>query len=159
MNDYLLKQIETRRSRIASLDRERVRLAAELAAYEDALANADGGSHFTITSPKSRAQQMRLLPVFGAWRAILQRLLEFKHFNGSDVLLIAQKLYDEGVLKKPVTNDGARAQLSLYAKKRIIKRLGGGNYCVSEQTRAALSFPSDGPPAQSFREVSLGQRS
>ncbi len=154
MTDYLQKQIETRRSRIATLDRERATLIAELTAYEDALANAaDGSVHITI--PKSRAQQQRLLPVFGAWRTILQRLADFTHFNASDVKLIAQKLYDEETLKKPPTNDGIRAQLSLYAKKGIVKRLGGGNYRLTEQTKAALALPNYTAPAHSNQDTKL----
>jgi hypothetical protein len=141
MSDYLQRQIETRRSRIATLDRERVALVAELTAYEDALANAADGS-IQSAIPKSHRPQHRLLPVSRAWRLILHRLVDFRHFNGGDVKLVAQELYDESVLRKPQTNDGVRAQLSLYARKGIIKRLGGGNYRLTEGTKAALALPN-----------------
>lgn len=141
MSHYLQEQIATRRSRLASLDTERARLIAELSAYEDALANAaDGAGPVTILT--TRKQRQRLLPVSKAWRAILQRLAGFKHFNADDVKLEAQKLYDEGILKKPQTNDGVRAQLSLYAKRGIVKRRGIGSYLLTEQTKNALSLPS-----------------
>ncbi len=153
MTDYLQKQIDTRRSRIALLDKERVRLIAELNAYEDALANGASGS-VQITSLGNRRQQQRLLHVFGAWRAILDRLADFVRFNASDVKLVAQKLYDDGTVKKPPTSDGVRAQLSLYAKKGIVKRLGGGNYRLTEQTKAALA-PSRATSTHSTEDTKL----
>lgn len=154
MSAYLEQQIATRRSRLATLDRQRATLLAELAAYEDALANlSDGSAHVVI--PKSRSQQKRLLPVSGAWRTILDHLVSFRHFNASDVKLIAQQLHKEGTLKKPQTNDGVRAQLSLYAKKQIIKRLGGGNYRLTDQTKAALTLRSSATGAPSDQEAKL----
>jgi hypothetical protein len=137
MVDYLQKQIAIRRGRLAALEKERDKLIIELTAYEDALANA-GLVRFAISESRSE----RLLPVSKAWRAILHRLAEFSDFNASDVSLVAQKLYKEEALRKPLTKDGVRAQLSLYAKKGIIRRRGGGSYLVTEQTKAALADPS-----------------
>lgn len=141
MTEYLEKQIAARRSRLASLEKERATLIAELTAYEDALANAADGAG-QITLPASHRHQRQLLPVSSAWRSILQQLAGFKHFNASDVKLIAQKLHSDGTLRKPQTSDGVRAQLSLYAKKQIVKRLGGGNYRLTERTKTALGLRS-----------------
>ena len=141
MSEYLQTQIAARRNRLASLDRERATLIAELSAYEDALANeANSSAEFNLRG--NYKERERSLPVSKAWRAILQRLADFRHFNASDVKLVAQKLYDDGTLKKPQTNDGVRAQLSLYAKKGIIRRKGGGSYLLTDQTRSALASPS-----------------
>ncbi len=135
MSDYLQMQIATRRNRLEALDRERAKLTAELAAYEDALTSVGEGS---LQIPKSHSHQRRLLPIFGDWRAILENLVEFRHFNASDVKRVAKKLFEAGKLKKAQTSDLVRAQLSLYAKKHLIKRMGGGNYRLTEQTKVAL---------------------
>jgi hypothetical protein len=137
MSEYLQMQIATRRSRLASIDKERATLVAELAAYEDALTN---GGAVEFTAPKSRKSNE--LGVSKAWRAILQRLAQFKHFNASDVRLVAQELYNNETLRKPQTKDGVRAQLSLYAKRGLIRRRGNGSYLLTEKTKAALLVPS-----------------
>jgi hypothetical protein len=133
MNEYLQMQIANRRDRLSLIDKERALLIAELAAYEDALAH---GSSVQLAVPKShKGNELR---VSKAWRAILQRLAEFRHFNASDVKLVAQELYNDGKLKKSQTNDGVRAQLSLYAKRGLVRRRGNGSYLLTEKTKAAL---------------------
>jgi hypothetical protein len=141
MRDYLEDQIATRRRRLAALDGERAKLIGELAAYEDALTNASDRS-IDFATLKKPTDGQKSLSVSSAWRAILRRLANFKHFNASEVMLVARSLHADGILKKEQTNDGVRAQLSLYTKKGLIKRLGGGNYHLTNQTRAALEVPS-----------------
>jgi hypothetical protein len=137
MSEYLQQQISTRRARLATLEKERVAIIAELSAYEDALANVVGDALHAPIIGRGK-QQNRVLPVSKGWCAILERLVSFKHFNASDVKLVAQQLIADGKLSKPQTNDGVRAQLSLYAKKGIISRRGNGSYILTEATKAAL---------------------
>jgi hypothetical protein len=141
MRDYLETQIASRRKRLAALDRERATLVGELTAYEDALAKSTDGS-IDLTEFREPTERNQSLPVLRAWLVILQRMADFTHFNASEVMLVARTLYDEGKLRKPQTNDGVRAQLSLYAKKGIIKRIGGGNYRLTHDTRATLGLSS-----------------
>jgi len=135
MSAYLTKQIAVRRKRLETLETERVTIIAELRAYEDALAKSPGAPIGPEGLRKSEPESLR---VFGAWSTILQRLAEFKRFNARDVMLEARILYNEGKLQKPQTNDGVRAQLSIYAKKGIVKRVGGGHYCLTNNARAAF---------------------
>jgi hypothetical protein len=139
MRDYLETQIASRRERLAALDSERAKLVGELTAYQDALANSTDGS-IDLTKLKEPAERYQPLPVFQAWLIILQRMADYKHFNASEVMLVARTLYDEGKLRKPQTNDGVRAQLSLYAKKGIIKRIGGGNYQLTDKSKTSLEL-------------------
>jgi hypothetical protein len=130
MTTSLQQKIEVRRSRIAILDREREQLLIELVEFERALSLRG--------TDAAHQKPVRPLPVFGAWLAILQSLAEHKRFNAKEVRLVAQKLFSDGVLKKELTRDGVRAQLSLYTKKAIIRRMGGGNYCLTEKTKNGL---------------------
>jgi hypothetical protein len=137
MSEYLQQQISARRTRLAALEKERAAIIAELSAYEDALASVVGDA---VRAPVvgQRKQQDRVLPVSKGWRAILERLVSFKHFSASDVKFVAQQLFTDGRLNKPQTNDGVRAQLSLYAKKGLISRRGNGSYILTEATKAVL---------------------
>ena len=137
MRAYLETQIASRRKRLAALDRERTELVGELVAYEDALAKSSDGSIDT-TNVEALIETEQSLPVSRTWLTILSRLAEFAHFNANDVMLIARALHAEDKLPKPQTNDGVRAQFSIFTKKGIIKRRGGGNYQLTENTRALL---------------------
>jgi hypothetical protein len=139
MRSYLQTQVASRRRRLAALDHERAALLGEIAAYEDALARSTDGSE-DPSSLSGPTEPQEFLPVSRSWFVILQRLAEFTHFNANDVVLIARALHQEGKLRKPQTNDGVRAQLSLYAKKVIVKRRGGGNYQVTEKTKELLEI-------------------
>jgi hypothetical protein len=148
MRDYLEEQIASRRKRLAALDKERIALNGEIAAYADALAKALDGS---IDQTKlASITAGRPLPVSNAWRTILMRMATFAHFNSSEVMLAAQVLNQEGKLKKPQTWEGVRAQLSLYTRKGIVKRLGGGNYRLTDSTKMGLGLGA---------KTSLGQSS
>jgi hypothetical protein len=144
MSEYLQQQIAARRSRLASLDKERTAIIAELTAYEDALANATADAAQFSIADRSKHQD-RALRVSKAWRAILERLGSFRHFNASDVKTVSQQLCADGTLKKPQTNDGVRAQLSLYAKRGLISRSGNGRYVLTEETKATLVTSSRAP--------------
>jgi hypothetical protein len=147
MSEYLQQQIARRRGRLAALEKERATIIAELAAYEDALANT--GRDDSEAPIVSRVRRQQRLSISKAWRAILGRLVSFKHFNASDVKSVAQQLFAEGRLIKPQTNDGVRAQLSLYAKKGLISRRGNGSYVLTEESRVALLASSRAMQAES----------
>lgn len=136
MRHYLETQITARRKRLAALDSERAKLVGELAAYEDALAKSATGS--TDEAHIQKLQHEPLLSVSRAWLTVLQRMAGFKYFNASEILIAASALHQEGKLKKLLTNDGVRAQLSNYTRKGILKRRGGGNYLLTDATRAVL---------------------
>src|ERR1700724_2670251 len=99
MRDYLETQIASRRKRLAALDSERATLVGELTAYEDALAKSTDGS-IDLTKFKEPTERSQSLPVLRAWLVILQRMADFKHFNASEVMLVARTLYDEEKLRK-----------------------------------------------------------
>jgi hypothetical protein len=138
MRDYFEQQITSRRNRLAALERERAVLAAEIAAYQDALAKTAEGSIGLIETSSTSKEE--ILPVSKAWRTILTRMAGFTHFNAREVLLAATVLNNEGKLNKPQTREGVRAQLSLYTKKGFLQRLGGGNYRLAEKTRVTLGL-------------------
>ena len=52
--------------------------------------------------------------------------------------IVAQELLKTGTIGKEQTRGGIRAQLSLLTKKKIIKRLGGGNYRVADDAKLNL---------------------
>jgi hypothetical protein len=141
MREYLESQVAARRLRLAALDTQRITVAAELATLEDALAQATDHSIPSTNSPVATVDRSSL-SVGTAWLTILERMAEFTHFNASDVGLAASQLYKDEKLKKPLTKDGIRAQLSILTRKRILKRRGGGNYLLTEETRLALGLKS-----------------
>jgi hypothetical protein len=55
------------------------------------------------------------------------------------VILISRELRSSGKIDRIQTAGGARAQLCQLTKKRIINRIGGGNYKVADKTKAALT--------------------
>ena len=148
IREYLETQITSRRQRLAALDKERAALVGELAAYEDALAKS--GNESVDQTGADGTALIHSLAVSHAWRTILERMADFKYFNAGDVELAARRLHDDGKLKKPLTKDGVRAQLSLYTKKGILRRRGGGHYLLTDKTRAALELNA---------KTSLGQSS
>jgi len=136
--EYLETQIATRRQRLAALDKERAALVGELVAYEDVLANSENEPLSETAS--GGAPLYHALPVSHAWRTILERMAAFRFFNAGDVELATRTLHNDGKLKKPVTRDGVRAQLSIYTKKGILRRRGGGHYLLTDSTKAALEL-------------------
>ena len=129
--------IDEKRRRLASLDKDRLveLLAGFWTTVEDLLGDAaDGGQART----KSKASNSAGIKLTKAWTAILRRLSSYDHFRASDVILISRDFEKTGEIDRIQTPGGARAQLCQLTKKGIIKRLGGGNYKVTEKTKAAL---------------------
>jgi hypothetical protein len=131
MREYLEQQIAARRKRLSLLDQERSTVESELRAYEDALAQAGGNS---VRDHSQCASLSR------GWITILKSLVGFKHFNASEIVLAANRLFKEKALKKKQTAGSARAQLSLLTKKGIINRRGGGNYSFSDEAKLWLTL-------------------
>ena len=103
-------------------------MLAEIRAYEDALAHAKEGR-------KTNAGMSQGLNLSAEWAAILRRLADFTAFNSGDVEIAAREL---GFTQ---TGVNIRSQLSAYTEKDILRRLGLGQYCVSEATKLALMVP------------------
>jgi hypothetical protein len=142
MRAYLEQKIVERRQRLAALDQERSVVAAELGVYEDMLFNLRDDAAASELINESHLDHRVNLNITRAWVAILDRLATFKHFNASEVMLVARELFKEKIITKEQTRDGIRAQLSQYAKKGLIRRLGGGNYRLTESTKASLTLNS-----------------
>src|SRR4051812_6606932 len=100
---YLEQQISRRRERLVALDKERMTLIVEIAAYEDALAHM--GEGVTIVSGESPP-----LTLSKAWVKILLRLSKFASFDAGDVEVAARELGFE------LTAVNVRSQLSTYNK-------------------------------------------
>jgi hypothetical protein len=132
MREYLEQQITARRQRLSVLERERSTLESELRAYEDALAQAGGTA---AVEDRSKCASLSR-----AWISIFKHLLGYKHFNASEIVLLANRLHKEKILKKKQSPGSARAQLSLLTKKGIINRRGGGNYYFPDETRVWLQL-------------------
>ena len=149
---YLESQIAARRARLEALDVERAVLVAQLAAYEDVLARSANSPAESITG-ESREQSPPTLSVSSAWFVVLKRMGDFTYFNASDLEVEALQLYKEEKLRKSLTKDGIRAQLSIYTKKGILKRRGGGQYLLSRKTRLALGLTDKMSSGQSSRNT------
>src|SRR5262245_11256614 len=146
MRDYLETQIAMRRQRLAALDHERSTVMAEIRAYEDALAHVDedatvasGQTRKEASKRSSRLSNQESLNLSPTWIALLRRLASFKHFNASEVILVARELHKEQSAIKEQSWSNVRSQLSIYTKRGIIMRLGGGNYRLSDKTKTALT--------------------
>lgn len=129
--------IDEKRRRLADLDKDRLveLLAGFWATVEDLLNDATVDDQVRTKSKGKKNADIKLTK---AWAAILLRLCSYEHFRASDVILISREFHSDGKIDRIQTPGGARAQLCQLTKKRIIKRLGGGNYRVTEKTRATL---------------------
>src|SRR5262245_49519201 len=157
MRLYLETQIAARRQRLAAVEHERSTLLAEIRAYEDALAHATKGStegspgSIRRATPKGPSQQgLNLSPT---WTAILRRLADFKRFNAGEIMLVARELHKQQDAIKEQSPANVRSQLSLYAKRGIIMRLGGGNYRLSDDTKTTLTASRSATDGRSHAEL------
>jgi hypothetical protein len=126
-----LQHISILRRRLALAERQRDRAYARLMAFldtvtEDDIARSPGGL------PVSPINSVR---VSKTWAKILQRLSRYKRFRAADAVIESHRLLKNNQIGRPQTPGGARAQLSLLAKKGIVKRLGGGNYELTAQAK------------------------
>lgn len=129
--------IDQKRRRLAGIEKDRlVELLAKLWVSVEAFLDDAVDSGQTPTNSKSTNRSD--VKLTKAWTAILGRLSTYKHFRGTDIVLVSRELQKNGSINRIQTPGSARAQLSHLTRKGMIKRLGGGNYCVTEQTKAVL---------------------
>jgi hypothetical protein len=129
--------IDQKRRRLAAIEKgQLVELVAELWVSVEALMQGTAKSSRSITGSKGRSEIG--IKLTKAWAAILRRLSTYKHFRAADVILVSRDFQQHGNIGRIQTPGSARAQLCQLTRKGIIKRLGGGNYRVTEQTKAAL---------------------
>jgi len=124
--------------RLASLEKDRlVELLAGFWITVEMLLEGQPSHSNGKTRDKSKA--FPTVKLSKAWTGILRRLCTYKHFRASDIMLISREFEKSGEINRAQTPGSTRAQLSHLTKKGVIKRLGGGNYRVSEQTKADLT--------------------
>jgi hypothetical protein len=130
--------IAEKRRRLASLEKDRlVELLAGFWITIEMLLEDDPSNAARKT--KSNGRTSNNLKLTKAWTAILRRLCTYKHFRASDIILISREFQKNGEVDRIQTPGGTRAQLSHLTKKGIIKRLGGGNYRISDQAKTDLT--------------------
>jgi hypothetical protein len=131
--------IDQKRRRVAALEKgQLVELVAELWVAVEGLVDGAADSSRSTTGSKSRSKIG--INLTKAWTEILRRLSTYKHFRSADIILVSREFQKEGKINRVQTSGSARAQLCQLARKGIIKRLGGGNYRVSEDTKKALAL-------------------
>lgn len=129
--------IDEKRRRLADLDKDR--LVELLAGFWVTVENLLDDSAVTgNVRAKSKSSNNVDIKLTNAWRAILLRLCGYNHFRATDVILISRELQSNGEINRVQTPGGARAQLCQLTKRQVIKRLGGGNYKVTDKTKATL---------------------
>jgi hypothetical protein len=126
---------EQKRRKLAAIGKEQlIELLVELWVSAESL--VDGAAEAPRRSAKDKSKfSVRLTKT---WTAILRRLSTFKHFRAADVILVSREFQNDGKISRIQTPGSARAQLCHLTRKGVIKRLGGGNYRVTEQTKNAL---------------------
>lgn len=126
-----LQHVSVLRRRLAAAERVRDRAYTELMAFLDTVTEDD----IRQSSAGLPSAPLNVIRVSKAWTKILQRLSQYKRFRVTDAVTESRRLFDEDEITRPQTSGGARAQLSLLAKKGIVKRLGGGNYELAAQAK------------------------
>jgi hypothetical protein len=128
--------IEQKRRRLAGFDKQQLvdLLAYVLVAVETL---GDGGSIRPLTTTESGDRGD--LKVTKAWALILRKLSTYKHFRATDAVLVSREFHKDGKINRIQTSGSARAQLCLLTRKGVIRRLGGGNYIVPDETKRALT--------------------
>lgn len=155
MKAYLTDRISNLRARLGDIERERLTLAGELRAYEDAL------QHFVAEELGSSAPQPAQVPgpteqveptsktksstsfeMSPDWLNVMRSLMwQGKPFSAADMMATAEK----NGFETKTTN--ARSQLSFYEKKGYVRRVGRGQYLVTPEGRLTFSKKS-GPNSQ-----------
>ena len=160
MKQYLTSQIDSRRARLQILDQERLKVLAEIGAYEDMLAHLRDSERAMPTKPTEAATDPRGITeavnqLSPAWRAILAALVHRTNFNTSRVLMVAKQ---QGVA---TTEVNVRSQLSIYTNRGILDRIGTGLYCLTPLAADALSrlAMAEGNNEKAADEESVGDAS
>jgi len=143
MGSSLEAQIDDRRKRLIALERERAKLVDELLRDVSALARAKMRSR---DNREAHAPDLEADPpplrISRSWVCILKRLSGFRTFNASEVEIAVRALRAEEKnedKKMRLQRPGSiRSQLTLLTRKGILKRLGGGNYRISDQVKKAI---------------------
>jgi hypothetical protein len=126
-----LQHVSVLRRRLAAAERQRDRAYAQLMAFLDTVTEDD----ITRSSAPLPTSSINSIRVSKAWTKILQQLCRYKRFRVSDAVIESQRLSKLDKIARVQTPGSARAQISLLAKKGIVKRLGGGNYELSAQAK------------------------
>ena len=134
-----IHQIADYRRELEELDRKRSRVLANLIGLLENVSSAERLSEAGHGIAESVLQR-KVERISNAWLTILQGLLAFRHFNAGDVERIANGLLKDGKLVKPQSRENIRAQLTLFTKRRMIRRMGGGNYLFLPETKQLLQI-------------------
>jgi hypothetical protein len=162
MPSNLENQIKARRKRLADLDQERSELLDQLLRDVSTLVNQNSKSRRKeLLHHPTKEVEFEPLNISRNWTAILTRLSGFRTFNASEVGLIVRTLRNEEATDekrmRPQTLGNIRSQLSLLTKRNIIKRLGGGNYRLTEQTKKVLTAADNKPNLGQSRTTTPAQ--
>ncbi|MGB9370141.1 MAG: hypothetical protein WCE79_29445 [Xanthobacteraceae bacterium] len=125
------------RRQMSALDDRRTELFDEIRGYEELLEADPDSVTPEIVERLIRRSLGNLSPT---WMAILARLLSFKRFNATDIQGVSQELNRKQNAIKVLSHGSVRFQLTTYAKSGLIKRIGNGDYRLSEKARAALEL-------------------
>jgi hypothetical protein len=137
MREHLETLVHICEEQLRVLDAERSAIVAELRDYRQMLA-ADANPDQEESRTKSIEKWLgNLSPT---WLAILARLAGYTRFGASDVVLASNELHRLHEAVKQQSPGNARFQLSAYTKKKLIERLGGGNYRLTDKCRASLDL-------------------
>lgn len=93
------------------------------------------------------------------WRAILGYFVDAKRFRAREVIHVSNRLHKEGRISRGQTAGSARFQLAALEKRGVLRRLGGGNYNLSDRARTELYQMRDqaaGPELAALAQVSAG---
>ena len=128
---------EEKRRRLAGFDKPQlVELLASILVSVETLVGADASQN--QLSPISKGGGETEMKLTKSWMLILRKLSTYKHFRASDIILVSRELFKDDKISRIQTPGSARAQLCQLTKRGITKRIGGGNYRVTDQTKRAL---------------------
>jgi hypothetical protein len=129
-----------KRRRLAVLEAERAALLLDLG-----LAKGGHESAAAEGRPMQPTLAERYPRVGRTWTLILTELRTYNHFRANDIGRVSYGLLKEGKILRLVSKGAARAQLSHLTKKGVVKRMGGGNYRLSERTKSICNNERIGP--------------
>jgi hypothetical protein len=130
MREHLETLIYVCRERLEAVESERIALADELRNYERMLG--------ATTDLQCEEYIVRRLGVSPAWLAVLTELRTYRRFRAEDIIRVSGQLHSQQETIKVPTRGNVRFQLSKYVTKRLVDRLGGGNYRLNKKCSAAI---------------------
>ncbi len=128
-----LKQIEQERDR---LDRESVKITAELGAYQDMLVKFDGTTALisvpqSYPPPRERSASPTAFAMSNEWRIVFLALEQRagKSFDAADVA------HTGAVNGITLTTPSIRSQFAHYSKRGLLRKVGRGKYIITQKGR------------------------